>query len=197
MARGGARPGAGRPARKSAPLPTRARARARVEAGNQRPWPADKVERWSIDRLIPYAKNARTHTDAQVAAIAASMKEWGWTNPVLADDAGGVIVGHAQDTRRPGSRHRRDPGHGRLGLDRGAEAGLCPGRQSAGDYRVGLGPGAAAARTRRVEAYRLRPYGSVDLKDVIAGGPPRLRGINGSGDVQSGSSLALPRVTPP
>jgi len=47
----------------------------------QRPWPADKVERWSIDRLIPYAKNARTHTDAQVAAIAASIKEWGWTTP--------------------------------------------------------------------------------------------------------------------
>ena len=44
---------------------------------------ADKVERWSIDRLIPYAKNARTHTDAQVAAIAASIKEWGWTTPAL------------------------------------------------------------------------------------------------------------------
>ena len=39
---------------------------------------ADKVERWAIDRLIPYAKNARTHTDAQVAAIAASIKEWPW-----------------------------------------------------------------------------------------------------------------------
>ena len=46
-------------------------ARVREATGNQRPWPADKVERWSIDRLIPYAKNARTHTDAQVAAIAA------------------------------------------------------------------------------------------------------------------------------
>src|SRR5580704_14657015 len=69
MARGGARPGAGRPARKSAntsPPSTR----ARVGSENQRPWPADKVERWAIDRLIPYAKNARTHTDAQVAAIA-------------------------------------------------------------------------------------------------------------------------------
>jgi hypothetical protein len=54
MARGGARPGAGRKAGKSAntsPLSRRARARARVEAGNQRPWPADKVERWSIGRL--------------------------------------------------------------------------------------------------------------------------------------------------
>ena len=39
---------------------------------DQRPWPADKVERWGIERLIPYAKNARVHTDAQVAAIAAS-----------------------------------------------------------------------------------------------------------------------------
>ena len=37
---------------------TRARARARDGSGNQRPWPADKVERWPIDRLIPYAKNA-------------------------------------------------------------------------------------------------------------------------------------------
>src|SRR5580704_12620485 len=73
MARGGARPGAGRPAGKSAntsPPSRRARARAREAGGNQRPWPADKVERWPIDRLIPYAKNARTHTDAQVAAIA-------------------------------------------------------------------------------------------------------------------------------
>ena len=65
-------------------------------AGNQRPWPADKVERWSIDRLIPYARNARTHTDAQVAAIAASIKEWGWTSPALVGEDGGLIAGHAR-----------------------------------------------------------------------------------------------------
>jgi hypothetical protein len=61
----------------SSPAPPSARARARARGGseNQRPWPADKVERWAIDRLIPYARNARTHTDAQVAAIAASIKE--------------------------------------------------------------------------------------------------------------------------
>src|SRR6202030_4048078 len=96
MARGGARPGAGRKAGKDAntsPISRRARARARVEAGNQRPWPADKVERWSIDRLIPYAKNARTHTDAQVAAIAASIKEWGWTTPALVGEDGMVERG--------------------------------------------------------------------------------------------------------
>jgi hypothetical protein len=57
-------------------LSPQSRARAREAAGNQRPWPADKVERWGIERLIPYAKNARTHTDAQVAAIAASIKDW-------------------------------------------------------------------------------------------------------------------------
>src|ERR1700720_2733884 len=99
MARGGARPGAGRPARKSANTSTvsrRARTHARVGDVNQRPWPADKVERWAIDRLIPYAKNARTHTDAQVAAIAASIKEWGWTTPALVGEDGGLIAGHAK-----------------------------------------------------------------------------------------------------
>src|SRR5580704_10887159 len=99
MSRGGARPGAGRPARKSANTSTvsrRARAHAREAAENQRPWPADKVERWAIDRLIPYAKNARTHTDAQVVAIAASIKEWGWTTPALVGEDGGLIAGHAR-----------------------------------------------------------------------------------------------------
>ena len=79
----------------TSPPSTRARARARG-AGNQRPWPADKVERWRIDRLIPYAKNARTHTDAQIAAIAASIKEWGWTTPALVGEDGGLIAGHAR-----------------------------------------------------------------------------------------------------
>ena len=59
-------------------------------------WPADKVERWQIDKLIPYARNARTHSDEQVAQIAASMKEWGWTNPVLVDEAGMIIAGHGR-----------------------------------------------------------------------------------------------------
>ena len=65
-------------------------------SGGSGPWPADKVERWAIDRLIPYARNARTHTDAQVAAIAASIKEWGWTTPALVGEDGGLIAGHAR-----------------------------------------------------------------------------------------------------
>lgn len=60
------------------------------------PWPADKVERWPIAKLTPYARNARTHTDEQIAQLVASIKEWGWTNPVLVDEAGGIIAGHAR-----------------------------------------------------------------------------------------------------
>src|SRR5438477_6571009 len=54
------------------------------------------VERWSIDRLIPYARNARTHSNAQVAQIAASIAEFGFNNPVLVDADGGIIAGHGR-----------------------------------------------------------------------------------------------------
>lgn len=46
--------------------------------------------------LIPYARNARTHSDVQVAQIAASIREFGWTNPVLIDPEGGIIAGHGR-----------------------------------------------------------------------------------------------------
>ena len=51
-----------------------------------------RSKRWSIDRLIPYAKNARIHSDAQIAAIAASIKEWGWTTPALVGEDGGLTA---------------------------------------------------------------------------------------------------------
>jgi DNA modification methylase len=59
-------------------------------------WPADKVERWPIERLVPYARNARTHTDEQIGQVAASIREWGWTNPVLVGEDGGIIAGHCR-----------------------------------------------------------------------------------------------------
>lgn len=59
-------------------------------------WPADKVERRDIAALLPYAKNSRTHSDEQVAQIAASMKEWGWTTPILVDEEGQIIAGHGR-----------------------------------------------------------------------------------------------------
>lgn len=64
--------------------------------GDIKQWPADKVERRTVDSLIPYARNARTHSDAQVAQIAASIKEWGWTSPILVDETGQIIAGHGR-----------------------------------------------------------------------------------------------------
>jgi len=55
-----------------------------------------QVVRWPVERLIPYARNARTHSDEQVAQIAASIAEFGWTNPILAGSDGIVIAGHAR-----------------------------------------------------------------------------------------------------
>ncbi len=55
-----------------------------------------KIEYRPIRELIPYARNARTHSDAQVAQIAASIREFGWTNPVLVDGANGIIAGHGR-----------------------------------------------------------------------------------------------------
>ncbi len=54
------------------------------------------VQRWPIDKLIPYARNARTHSDEQVAQVAASIIEFGWTNPILVGADGVVIAGHAR-----------------------------------------------------------------------------------------------------
>ena len=54
------------------------------------------IKRLPLADLIPYARNARTHTDAQVAQIAASIREFGWTNPVLVDGERGIIAGHGR-----------------------------------------------------------------------------------------------------
>ena len=56
----------------------------------------EQIERWPIARLIPYARNARTHSDDQVAKIAASLVEYGWTAPVLVSEAGEIIAGHGR-----------------------------------------------------------------------------------------------------
>jgi DNA modification methylase len=64
--------------------------------GGINPWPADHVIRRDVASLLPYARNARTHSDAQVAQIAASIREWGWTTPVLVDEDGGIIAGHGR-----------------------------------------------------------------------------------------------------
>jgi len=55
-----------------------------------------QIETLAIDRLIPYARNSRTHSDEQVAQVAASIREFGFTNPVLVDAEGGIIAGHGR-----------------------------------------------------------------------------------------------------
>ena len=55
-----------------------------------------KLEWREIATLIPYARNSRTHSDEQVAQIAASIKEFGWTNPILVDGDNGIIAGHGR-----------------------------------------------------------------------------------------------------
>jgi DNA modification methylase len=57
---------------------------------------SETVEHWPLDRLRPYARNPRTHSDEQVAQIAASIVEFGWTNPVLVSGDGTVIAGHGR-----------------------------------------------------------------------------------------------------
>lgn len=55
-----------------------------------------QVQRWPIERLLPYARNARTHSEEQVAQVAASIREFGWTNPILVGSDEVVIAGHAR-----------------------------------------------------------------------------------------------------
>jgi len=54
------------------------------------------IERLAVEQLIPYARNARTHSDAQVAQIAGSIREFGFCNPVLIDAQDGIIAGHGR-----------------------------------------------------------------------------------------------------
>lgn len=55
-----------------------------------------KIVQKKVDSLIPYIKNSRTHSAEQVAQIAASIKEFGWTNPILVDGTNGIIAGHGR-----------------------------------------------------------------------------------------------------
>lgn len=56
----------------------------------------DQLECLPVDALVPYARNARTHSEEQIAHIVASIREYGFTNPVLIDENGGIIAGHGR-----------------------------------------------------------------------------------------------------
>ena len=55
-----------------------------------------EITQKKVDELIPYARNARTHSEEQIAQIAASIREFGWTNPILIDGKNGIIAGHGR-----------------------------------------------------------------------------------------------------
>src|ERR1700687_4765416 len=54
------------------------------------------VQYWPLDRLIPFARNARTHSDAQIAEVAGSIRAFGFTNPILVGEDGDVVAGHGR-----------------------------------------------------------------------------------------------------
>src|SRR3954468_22671324 len=87
-------------------------------------WPADKVARSAVDKLIPHARNARTHTDAQVDQIAASIHEWGWTTPVLVTEQGTIIAGHGRVRAARKLGLAEVPVIGGYRLDQGSDPGL-------------------------------------------------------------------------
>lgn len=57
---------------------------------------ATSIEHWSTDQLLPYARNARTHSEEQVTQIAASIAEFGFTNPILVSAEGEIVAGHGR-----------------------------------------------------------------------------------------------------
>src|ERR1039458_968796 len=57
---------------------------------------ARRIEVWPVERLVPYARNARTHSPEQVAQIAASIVEFGFNAPILVDSRAGIVAGHGR-----------------------------------------------------------------------------------------------------
>jgi ParB-like chromosome segregation protein Spo0J len=66
------------------------------KADDTKRWPASEIVTRATADLIPYARNSRTHSPAQVGQIAASIREFGWTIPVLIDPDNGIIAGHGR-----------------------------------------------------------------------------------------------------
>ena len=67
-----------------------------TEADTARPWPAERIEYWALERLIPYASNARLHSEADIDKLAAAIGKWGWTSPVVVDEEGNLLAGHGR-----------------------------------------------------------------------------------------------------
>ena len=71
-------------------------ANAKREAATPLKWTADQVELRPVSSLVPYARNARTHSPAQVEQIAKSLRRFRWTIPILIDEEDGIVAGHGR-----------------------------------------------------------------------------------------------------
>ncbi len=99
---------------------------------------AERMELWPVDKLVPYARNPRTHSDTQVAQIAASIAEFGFNNPILVDTKAGIIAGHGRVLAARKLQLAEVPVIVLGPSHRDAEASIYPSRQPASD-ECGLG----------------------------------------------------------
>jgi hypothetical protein len=96
---------------------------------------AKDIQMWLVDKLIPWVRNPRTHSDAQVAQIAASIVEFGFNNPILVDNECRHYRGARAPPRRAQARTHGSPSDRAGSFDRGLEACVCDRRQQAGRKR--------------------------------------------------------------
>src|SRR5579872_590793 len=130
-----------------------------------------QIEYWDLARLIPYARNARTHSDAQVAEIAGSIQAFGFTNPVLVNEKGDLIAGHA-----------------RLAAARLLGLGEVP-----GDHAIRAhGDPAATAHARGQSSRAERRLGSGNAPPRVAGSLRPRRGPDCSGLYRQGAFGCAP-----
>ena len=93
------------------------------------------IERWPLERLIPHARNARTHSEEQVAQIAGSIAEFGFVNPVLVGDDGVIVAGHGRVHGRAQAGTVRGAGDRAVAPDADAAARADDRRQPDRDQR--------------------------------------------------------------
>jgi len=88
----------GRTAKKSSTKTARKPSRSRTQRTDKASGVTlpGKLEHWPLDKVKPYERNPRTHSDAQVAKIVRSLQEFGWTNPILVDKKGRIVAGHGR-----------------------------------------------------------------------------------------------------
>ena len=147
------------------------------------------IEYRPIGSLIPYARNARTHSTAQVALIAGSIREFGWTNPVLVDGASGIIAGHGRVLAAQMLGMRRGAGDRAWAPERNAEAGLMCWRTTGWQNRQ-AGTGSCWPLRSRI----LTTSGSILRISVLTGRDRRPLAPGCGRSARGGRAAAVPEV---